>query len=246
LRLWQGWVEAFEVQPEGTTIQGAKKLWVVKVVEEKIIMQMQMRMKEDRLLKYSYQGCWNQTYHSGWRRYLAGCSWNKGDNETQGLRTSPPLLTYGWVMLSSFCFNYSLKWHFGILLKKQTVRRGLCFLPMERRETTVVSRACGHLWQGDPLGFHLVVRQGNASSIRVFLLEGNYAVADWWQQKWVVPAIRSTVCRWDICFVFASSQHSLCGFHLVHRSTASNPFGKPGAKEEMAFLAIKRHMKRWL
>jgi hypothetical protein len=45
---------------------------------------------------------------------------------------------------------------------------------------------------------------------------------------------------------FASSQHGLYGFHLVDHSIVSNSFGKPGAKKEMAFQAIKRHMKRWL
>jgi hypothetical protein len=32
----------------------------------------------------------------------------------------------------------------------------------------------------------------------------------------------------------------------VDRSLVSNPFGKPGAKKEMAFQAIKRHIKHWL
>ncbi len=45
---------------------------------------------------------------------------------------------------------------------------------------------------------------------------------------------------------FTLSQHGLCGFHLVDQSIVSNPFGKPGAKKEMAFQAIKRHMKRWI
>jgi hypothetical protein len=42
------------------------------------------------------------------------------------------------------------------------------------------------------------------------------------------------------------SQHALCGFHLMDRSIVSNPFGKPGAKKEMVFQAITRHMKNWL
>jgi trehalose/maltose hydrolase-like predicted phosphorylase len=45
---------------------------------------------------------------------------------------------------------------------------------------------------------------------------------------------------------FAPSQHGLCGFHLVDCSIVSNPFGKPGAKKEMAFQAMKRQMKKWL
>ncbi len=44
---------------------------------------------------------------------------------------------------------------------------------------------------------------------------------------------------------FALSQHGLCGFHLIDRSMVSNPFGKPAASKEEAFLAIKRHIKAW-
>jgi hypothetical protein len=43
----------------------------------------------------------------------------------------------------------------GIQLKKQTVRSDLCFLPVERTETTVVSRTYGHLCQANPCGFSL-------------------------------------------------------------------------------------------
>jgi hypothetical protein len=59
------------------------------------------------------------------------------------------------VMLSSICFNCSQKLRFGILLKKQTARCGLCFLPVERTETTVVSRTYGHSCQANPCGFSI-------------------------------------------------------------------------------------------
>jgi hypothetical protein len=51
--------------------------------------------------------------------------------------------------------------------------------------------------------------------------------------------------RQIVAGTFASSQHGLCGFHLIDRSMVSNPFGKPAASKEEAFLAIKRHLKAW-
>jgi hypothetical protein len=51
--------------------------------------------------------------------------------------------------------------------------------------------------------------------------------------------------RQIVAGTFASSQHGLCGFHLIDRSMVSNPFGKPAASKEEAFLVIKRHIKKW-
>jgi hypothetical protein len=49
--------------------------------------------------------------------------------------------------------------------------------------------------------------------------------------------------RQIVAGTFASSQHGLCGFHLIDRSMVSNPFGKPAKSKEEAFLVIKRHIK---
>jgi hypothetical protein len=55
-----------------------------------------------------------------------------------------------------------------------------------------------------------------------------------------------TPLEWQIVAgTFASSQHGLCGFHLIDRLMVSNPFGKPAKSKEEAFLVIKRHIKAW-
>jgi hypothetical protein len=51
--------------------------------------------------------------------------------------------------------------------------------------------------------------------------------------------------RQIVAGTFTSSQHGLCGFHLIDRSMVSNPFGKPAKSKEKAFLVIKRHIKAW-